>query len=106
MLYASMFDGDPVKIVNVCGRFDLVSGINERFGEDVHIRLQREHAILLRHPNGGSDWTLTEEVPGLSIATLISQPACVDLCTTSAGWYPEDDLSLHLSWIANEIEII
>jgi len=97
VLYASMFDGDPVKIVNVCGRFDLVSGINERFGEDVHNRLQREHAILLRHPNGGSDWTLTEEVGGPSFGTKISESDCVDLCTTSAGWYCQDDLSLHLS---------
>ena len=62
VLYASKYDGDTNRIVNVCGRFDLVSGISERFGEDVLVRLKREHAIQLKHPSGEPDWTLTEEV--------------------------------------------
>lgn len=70
IVYASKYDGDPLRVVNVCGRFDLVSGINERFGQDIHRRLKEETAIQMRHPNGGPDWTLTEEV--WEIGSLIS----------------------------------
>ena len=62
ILYASKYDGDPYRIINVCGRFGLVEGINDRFGEDIHGRLKEERTIPMRHPNGGPDWMLTEEV--------------------------------------------
>lgn len=62
VLYASKYDGDPDKIVNVCGRFDLRTGINDRFGEDIQGRLKLAGPIRMPHPNGGPDWTLTDEV--------------------------------------------
>jgi hypothetical protein len=62
ILYAQKYDGDPAVVINVCGRFDLASGITARFGEDVYARLKLEPAISMPHPNNnGPDWLLTDE---------------------------------------------
>ena len=62
ILYSQKYDGDPAVIINVCGRFDLASGITARFGEDIYDRLKWEPAITMPHPNNnGPDWRLTDE---------------------------------------------
>ena len=62
ILYAQKYDGDPATIINVCGRFNLASGITAHFGEDIFARLKREAAISMAHPNNnGPDWLLTNE---------------------------------------------
>ena len=65
ILYASKYDGEPECecIINVCGRFFLATGIEERFGADIFERLKDEGPISMPHPSkNGPDWILTEEV--------------------------------------------
>jgi len=65
ILYASKFDGEPECgcVINVCGRFFLATGIEERFGADIFARLKDDGPISMPHPNtNGPDWLLTEEV--------------------------------------------
>ena len=65
ILYASKYDGEPECecIINVCGRFFLATGIEERFGADIFTRLEEEGPISMPHPNhDGPDWLLTKEV--------------------------------------------
>ena len=51
ILYASQYDGEPECIINVCGRFFLATGIEERFGADIFTRLKEEGPISMPHPN-------------------------------------------------------
>ncbi len=49
ILYASRHDGDGVRIVNVCGRCHLKTGISARFDEETLARLEREGSLQLPH---------------------------------------------------------
>ncbi len=62
ILYASRHDGDGVRIVNVCGRCHLKTGISARFDEETLARLEREGSLQLPHPRTGAPYTLTREV--------------------------------------------
>jgi len=65
ILYASKYDGEPECecIINVCGRFFLATGIEERFGADIFMRLREDGPISMPHPShDGPDWLLTKEV--------------------------------------------
>lgn len=62
LLYSSQHDDIP-NVVNVAGRFDMCTGIKERFGENIIERLASEKQIAVTNEkDDGSkiEWTLTK----------------------------------------------
>ena len=62
LLYSSQHDDIP-NVVNVAGRFDMCTGVKERFGEDIIERLASEKQIAMtnqRDDGSKLEWNLTK----------------------------------------------
>ena len=62
LLYSSQHDDIP-NVVTVAGRFDMCTGVKERFGEDIIERLASEKQIAMtnqRDDGSKLEWNLTK----------------------------------------------
>jgi hypothetical protein len=92
LLYSSKYDDIP-NVVAVAGRFDMCTGIKERFGEDIMERLAKEKQIPMTNKRDDGtkiQWTLTkwslQDRLDLNMATvtalLIACSAVFIVCST------------------------
>lgn len=61
LLYAAKYDDTPL-VINYCGRFNMLTGIKERFGADIFERLERDGSVQMLEPLQNFTWQLTKEV--------------------------------------------
>jgi len=61
ILYGAKHDSDRLSIVNVCGRFHLLEGLDARFSPETREELMRRGSLQMTHPRTGAPSTLTQE---------------------------------------------